>query len=157
KAGIAFAAKSASGAIAAPVVALTKGELQAMFVAKLKKLTALVLSISIVGGSTGALVYKTANAGQAPADAREALNAAKSQVGSSAEQPSNNPLGQNQPSSDSELKNALMELDEAEFKFESANRKQNVAAKSYETAQKIAEKSNSPTLSAALSEREKLI
>jgi RNA polymerase sigma factor (sigma-70 family) len=157
KAGILFAANSATGAIAAPVVALTKGELQAMFVANFKKITGLVLFIGIIAGSTSGIVYKTLNAGQAPADAREATSSAKSQVGSSAQGSSSNPVDQSQPSSDSELKKALLELDEAEFRFESANRKQTVAAKTYETAQKIAATSNNVVHNQALSEREKLI
>jgi hypothetical protein len=157
KAGIFFAANSATGAIAAPVVALAKGELQAMFVANFKKLAALVLFVGIIAGSTSGIVYKTLNAGQAPDNARVATSSAKSQVGSSAQGSSGNPADQNQPSSDSELKKALLDLDEAEFKYESANRKEKAAAQMYQTAQNIAAKSNNPVNSAALSERERLI
>jgi RNA polymerase sigma factor (sigma-70 family) len=54
-----FAAGSAATVISGPVVALTQGVLQAMFLTKLKTTIAVLLCIGIGGVGTGGLLYRT--------------------------------------------------------------------------------------------------
>jgi RNA polymerase sigma factor (sigma-70 family) len=58
---------AAAGMISAPVAALTKGVLQAMFVTKLKIAAAVLLAVSVVGSGVGVIVYQATAAEQTDA------------------------------------------------------------------------------------------
>jgi RNA polymerase sigma factor (sigma-70 family) len=63
------AGKALTGAVSAPVAALTQGVLQAMFMSKVKITLAVVLTVGVVAAGTGQVMYSTAGAGQIVAQA----------------------------------------------------------------------------------------
>jgi RNA polymerase sigma factor (sigma-70 family) len=63
------AGKALTGAVSAPVAALTQGVLQAMFMSKVKITLAVVLTVGVVAAGTGRVMYSSAGAGQIVAQA----------------------------------------------------------------------------------------